>query len=233
MPAFEKSKGYKILSGWLKTKRWKLAAFQKETIEAFLSGKSGLLNAPTGSGKTYALWFPVLIEYHNKTIENKTRPFSGLQVLWITPLRALAKDLQRNMQMACDGMGIPWQVGIRTGDISVKDKSSQKKVMPPALIITPESMHILFSQKNSTEIFKNVHTIIVDEWHELIGSKRGVQMELALARLRVLNPGLKTWGISATIGNLDQAKQILLGTSHGIEHVTIKSANTKKIIVET
>jgi len=231
----QRTKGHKILLEWLKLKNWKLAAFQKETIAAFLSGKSGLVNAPTGSGKTYSLWFPVLINYINTTKEFKTKPVKGLQILWITPLRALAKDLQRNMQQACDEMEIPWQVGIRTGDMASKERTSQKKQMPQSLIITPESLHILFAQKNSSEIFKNIHTVVVDEWHELIGSKRGVQTELALARLRKINPQLKTWGISATIGNLEQAKQVLLGVHKEGENnsIIIKAKSKKKIVVET
>jgi ATP-dependent Lhr-like helicase len=112
------------------------------------------------------------------------------------------------MQQACDEMNIPWQVGIRTGDMASKDRTSQKKQMPQALIITPESLHVLFAQKNNSEQFKKVHTVVVDEWHELIGSKRGVQAELALAHLRKLNPSVRTWGISATIGNLEQAMQV-------------------------
>lgn len=229
-----KSKGYKLLLDVLKSKQWKLAPFQKETIEAFLSGKSGLLNAPTGSGKTYAIWFPILIHYINSTKDFQTKPLKGLQILWITPLRALAKDLQRNMQQACDELNIPWQVGIRTGDIKTKERSNQKKQMPQVLIITPESIHILFAQKLSEEIFKNIHTVVVDEWHDLLGSKRGVQTELALARLRNINPQLKSWGISATIGNLEQAKEILLGsTSNHVDSVIIKANSKKKIIVET
>lgn len=236
MPASfaQKTKGYKILLQWLKEKKWRLAPFQIETIEAFLSGKSGLLNAPTGSGKTYALWFPVLINYINTTTTYQTKPVKGLQILWITPLRALAKDLQRNMQQACDELNIPWQVGIRTGDIKTKERASQKKQMPQALIITPESLHILFTQKNSSEIFATIATVVVDEWHELIGGKRGVQTELALARLRKINPQLKTWGISATIGNLEQAKKILLGIEESKNNsIIIKSVSKKKIIVQT
>lgn len=228
------TKGHKILNQWLRSKNWKLQPFQRETMDAFLSGKSGLLNAPTGSGKTYALWFPILINYINSTKDFQTKPAKGLQILWITPLRALAKDLHRNMQTACDELNIPWQVGIRTGDIQATERNKQKKQMPQALIITPESLHILFSHKNSSEIFKNIHTIVVDEWHELIGSKRGVQAELALARLRTINKYIKTWGISATIGNLDQAKELLVGNPYeGIEAVTIKAESKKKIIVET
>ena len=123
----QRSKGYKILQQWLKLKKWKLAPFQSETMEAFLAGKSGLVNAPTGSGKTYSLWFPVLVNYINTTKDYKTKPEKGLQIIWITPLRALAKDLQRNMQEACDGLGIPWLVGIRTGDMKTKDRNTQKK----------------------------------------------------------------------------------------------------------
>ncbi len=230
----QKSSVYNLLLQWLASKSWKLQAFQKETMEAYLAGKSGLLNAPTGSGKTYALWLPILVKHINSNPEYKTKTPKGLQIIWITPLRALAKDLQRNMQTACDGLEIPWQVGIRTGDISSKDRTLQKKEMPQSLIITPESIHLLFAQKNSTDIFKSVHTIVVDEWHELIGSKRGVQTELALARLRRLNPNLQTWGISATIGNLEQAKDLLLGIYTSQENsVIIRAASKKKLLVET
>lgn len=229
------TKGYKLLNQWLNSKHWKLADFQKETSEAFLAGKSGLVNAPTGSGKTYSLWFPILINYINTTVDYKTKPAKGLQVLWITPLRALAKDLQRNMQQACDELEIPWQVGIRTGDISSKERTSQNKLLPQALIITPESLHLLFSQKNNSDLFKHIQTIVVDEWHELIGSKRGVQTELVLARLRKINPQLKTWGISATIGNLEQAMQVLLGVQNdkNDNSVIIKARSKKSIIVQT
>lgn len=229
------TKGYKLLIQWLNSKYWKLADFQKETIDAFLAGKSGLVNAPTGSGKTYSLWFPILINYINTTVDYKTKPAKGLQVLWITPLRALAKDLQRNMQQACNDLEIPWQVGIRTGDISSKEKTSQNKLLPQTLIITPESLHLLFSQKNNSALFNHIHTVVVDEWHELIGSKRGVQTELVLARLRKINPLLKTWGISATIGNLEQAMQVLLGMKDekDMSSIIIKAASKKSIIVQT
>ena len=200
-------------------------------MDAFLSGKSGLLNAPTGSGKTYALWFPVLVNYLN-SIDAGEKPLKGLQVLWITPLRALAQDLQRNMQQACLALDIPWEVGVRTGDISSKERTSQKKQMPQALITTPESLHLLFAQKSSSSLFSNLHTIIIDEWHELMGSKRGVQTELAMARLRNMHPSLKIWGISATIGNLVQAKDLLLGNNPR-ESVIIKAVSTKKIFIET
>jgi len=229
-----KSRGHIIAEQWFKSKKWKWAAFQKEAAAAYLSGKSGLINAPTGSGKTYSLWIPILIRYINSAPKLTVKPRKGLQVLWVTPLRALSKDLHRNMEMACLEMNLNWQIGMRTGDTSTKERNAQKKQMPDALIITPESLHLLFTQKNSSEIFKNLHTVVVDEWHELMGSKRGTQTELALARLRNLNPELQTWGISATIGNLNEAMQVLLGMRKSAEEpVIIKAKNEKKITVES
>lgn len=228
-----KSEGHKRMLRWLKSKKWKLQTFQQETMEAYLAGKSGLLNAPTGSGKTYAIWLPILVNHINES-QNDVKKQPGLQILWITPLRALARDLQRNMQVACDGLDIPWQVGIRTGDITAKERQVQKKQMPPTLITTPESLHLLFAQKNNTSLFNYLHTVVVDEWHELLGSKRGVQVELGLARLRNINPQLRTWGISATIGNMEEASVVLSGVNNTILMPTIiKAISTKKIIVET
>lgn len=225
-----KTPGHQRINNWLAAKGWKLADFQKSACEAYLSGKSGLINAPTGSGKTYSLWIPILIKHLNSPANTK----KGLQVIWITPLRALANDLQRAMQRACDELEINWQVGIRTGDTSLKERTSQKKQMPEALIITPESLHLLFSQKNNVALFDKLHTVVVDEWHELLGSKRGVQTELGIAGLRALNPNLITWGISATIGNLEEAKSVLLGSSFQEDNsVIIRSSIRKKILVES
>ncbi len=207
------SPGQKVIQKWLQQKKWKLADFQKQTLIAFVEGKSGLLNAPTGSGKTYAMFIPVLVDYINNNKDYKKKRASQLYVVWITPLRALTKDIQRNLQLACDEMEIPWQVGVRTGDMSAKDKTAQKKAMPQVLLITPESLHLLFATKDNAEVFRHLKLIVVDEWHELLSTKRGVQTELALARLRNIQPDVLTWGISATIGNLEQAKNVLLGVN--------------------
>ncbi|CAG5007649.1 DEAD-box ATP-dependent RNA helicase CshB [Dyadobacter sp. CECT 9275] len=229
-----KSRGHIAAEQWFKQKNWKWAAFQKEAAAAYLAGKSGIVNAPTGSGKTYSLWIPILIRYINSLSGSPSKKSKGLQILWVTPLRALSKDLFRNMEMAALEMNLTLRVGIRTGDTGTRERASQKKQMPEALLITPESLHILFAQKNSSEVFKNLHTVVVDEWHELMGSKRGTQTELALARLRSINPALQTWGISATIGNLEEAKQVLLGMRFNAEDSVIIKANTdKKILVES
>ncbi|MBE9466426.1 ligase-associated DNA damage response DEXH box helicase [Dyadobacter subterraneus] len=229
-----KSRGHIAVEQWFKYKNWKWAAFQKEASEAYLSGKSGLVNAPTGSGKTYSLWIPFLIRYINSLPKNPAKRSKGLQILWVTPLRALSKDLFRNMEIAALEMNLTLRIGVRSGDTSTKERASQKKQMPEALLITPESLHLLFAQKGSSETFKNLHTIVVDEWHELMGSKRGTQTELAIARLRTINPDLQTWGISATIGNLEEAKQVLVGMDSAEEDTVIVKAKTqKKILVES
>jgi ATP-dependent Lhr-like helicase len=191
---------------WFEKKDWKPFQFQIETWDHFLAGHSGLLNAPTGSGKTYALWIGYLISKLNE------RPKKGLKFLWILPLRALSKDIQSAMQEAAHDFGIDLKIEIRTGDTSTKDRQRQKKTPPDCLITTPESLHLLLSQKRASEYFKNLEAVVVDEWHELLGSKRGVQVELALSSFKELSENqLKIWGISATIGNLPEAQKVLLG----------------------
>ncbi|WMN11268.1 ligase-associated DNA damage response DEXH box helicase [Marivirga salinae] len=193
---------------WFERKDWKPFPFQIETWENFLKGHSGLLNAPTGSGKTYALWIGYLISKLNST------PKKGLKFIWILPLRALTKDIQSAMQEATHDFVFDWKIEIRTGDTSTKDRQKQKKTPPDCLITTPESLHLLLSQKNSTEYFKNLEAVVVDEWHELLGSKRGIQVELALSSFKELSENqLKIWGISATIGNLSEAQKVLLGSN--------------------
>jgi ATP-dependent Lhr-like helicase len=193
---------------WFDEKGWNPFPFQIESWENFLAGNSGLLNAPTGSGKTYALWIAYLLSKLNH------KPSKGLKFLWVLPLRALSKDIQSAMQEAAFDFGYDWKIEIRTGDTSTKDRQRQKKTPPDCLITTPESLHLLLSQKNSTAYFKNLEAVVVDEWHELLGSKRGVQVELALSSFKELSAQpLKIWGISATIGNLAEAQKVLLGAS--------------------
>jgi ATP-dependent Lhr-like helicase len=193
---------------WFEKRDWKPFPFQIETWENFLQGHSGLLNAPTGSGKTYALWIGYL------TSKLNANPKKGLKFLWILPLRALSKDIQSAMQEAAHDFGFDWKIEIRTGDTSTKDRQRQKKTPPDCLITTPESLHLMLSQKNSTAYFKNLEAVVVDEWHELLGSKRGIQVELALSSFKELSQNqLKIWGISATIGNLAEAQKVLLGSN--------------------
>ncbi|MFP4095225.1 MAG: ligase-associated DNA damage response DEXH box helicase [Cyclobacteriaceae bacterium] len=217
---------------WFQQKDWQPFAFQQEVWKAYLAGESGLLNAPTGSGKTYALWLACLLDFisqHPEKFREKRR--NGLQVLWITPLKALAKDIRQAMEKACEGLEIPWQVAVRSGDTSTSERQKQMRSMPECLITTPESLHLLLSQKDHSRLFKNLQCVVVDEWHELLGTKRGVQLELGLSRLKVLRPQLRIWGISATIGNLEQAKDILLGPGHPRANRIVRSDIEKKMEV--
>ena len=217
---------------WIYSKGWQLFDFQRKTWQAYLEDKSGLLNAPTGSGKTYALWIPAALEFLKES--DFRDPKSEVQILWVTPLRALAKDIQAAMQSFCDEIGSRWNVGLRTGDTSTNERQRQKKSAPQALVITPESIHILLSQSDYPNYLKNIRAVIVDEWHELIGTKRGVAVELALSRIKKLTDyQLKVWGISATIGNLPQAKRVLLGEDLNEKAITIKANLNKKIVVES
>ncbi len=176
-----------------------------EAWENYGQGFSGLVNAPTGSGKTFSLLIPILLEGLAK--ENSKQ----LQSIWITPIRALGREIEYSAKEAVEGLSSSWRVGVRSGDSSFKEKQRQLEKPPEFLITTPESLHLLLAQKNYTTYFKELKSIVVDEWHELMGSKRGVLMELALSRLKTIAPGLKIWGISATIGNMEQSMQVLLG----------------------
>lgn len=217
---------------WFEQKNWTPFGFQQEAWRAYLSGKSGLLNAPTGSGKTYALWIPCVLEFLRDHAPEEVTP--EVRVLWVTPLRALAKDIQRAMQEVCDDLDLRWEVGLRTGDTTPGKRQQQKRKAPQALVITPESIHVLLSQSDYPNFFKNLKAIIVDEWHEILGTKRGVATELAISRLKALNgPELKVWGVSATIGNLPQAKRVLLGEDLYKESVTIKADINKEVRVES
>lgn len=212
-----------IASNWFQKQNWKPFPFQKKTWKAFLDGKNGLLNAPTGSGKTYALWIPIVLQYIKDNPDYKTKRTKGIKAIWITPLRALSVEIQQSAQRFADDLETGMTVGIRTGDTPQSERAKQKRNMPDLLITTPESLMLLLASKGYDKTFKTLTAVIVDEWHELLGSKRGVQMELALSRLKTVSPQLRVWGISATIGNLEQAMQVLLGCSAPlVDQITIK-----------
>jgi len=286
--------GQKVIQQWYRQKKWRQFPFQKEMEAAYLDGNSGLLNAPTGSGKTFALFLPFLADFINKNPDYKTRKNNGLQMLWITPLRALTNDIRKAMQEVCDDLELPWKIGTRTGDTSAAEKAALKRKLPEVLLTTPESLHLMLAQKDYPTVFKGLQVLVVDEWHELLGTKRGVQVELGLSRLKVVgsselavgsaqlavdnselavgsgrlaagddighanntsrfpnedmqtanrklqtearplytaNCKLKIWGISATIGNLEQAGDVLLGNTFPKEKVKLIRANIEKKLV--
>ena len=210
---------------WFNDQGWSPFPFQWAAWEAYLDGFNGILNAPTGSGKTYSLLIPILME-HLQEVSSEEK--MGLRAIWITPIRALAKEIYQSALNAIEGLGLDWEVGLRTGDTNANTRSKQLKKPPQILITTPESLHLLIATGNYSVFFGQLKTVVVDEWHELIGSKRGVQIELALSRLRAIQGALKVWGISATIGNLDEAMDVLMGMTP-VKRTTIR-ANIQKPI---
>lgn len=213
-----------IVKNWFASRGWKAFPFQKEVWKAALAGQSGLLHANTGAGKTYAVWLAALQR------GALAKRMSGLRVLWITPMRALAADTQRALEESAAALAPEWTVGARTGDTGSAERARQSRKWPTSLITTPESLSLLLSHAAAEEQFKHLDMIIIDEWHELMGSKRGVQVQLALARLRHWRPGLVVWGVSATMGDLDLARQVLLGDVPG---VLVEGDTKKEIVVDS
>jgi ATP-dependent Lhr-like helicase len=240
------TKGQQVIRDWYQEKNWEQFAFQREMESAYLDGFSGLLNAPTGSGKTFALFLPFLADFINKHPDTyTTQTNNGLLMLWITPLRALTNDIKKAMQEVCDEIGLPWRIMTRTGDTSAADKAALKRKLPEVLLTTPESLHLMLAQKEYPKLFSTLQIIVIDEWHELLGTKRGVQVELGLSKLKVLREEkishltsqisqLKIWGISATIGNLEQAAEVLLGNDFPPDKVKMVRANlSKKLLIKS
>jgi ATP-dependent Lhr-like helicase len=219
------------VDAWFASRGWAPFSFQREVWDAYRAGESGLVHAATGTGKTFAAWMGPLIEALSE--HNAQRPTrSALRVLWITPLRALAADTAESLGAPLEALGIPWRVETRTGDTSPAQRARQQRRLPEALVTTPESLTILLTREDVAEVFGDLRLVVVDEWHELMGTKRGVQVELALARLRTLRPAVRTWGLSATIGNLDVALRALLGVRSPNEGRIIRGVEPKEIVVD-
>jgi ATP-dependent Lhr-like helicase len=194
------------IEAWFASQGWTPMAFQRQAWQAYLAGESGLIQVPTGSGKTYAAVMGPLAEL-------LANPGPGLRLLYLTPLRALSRDLALAIQAPINAMGWPLRLAIRNGDTSSHERTKQLRTPPQILITTPESLSLLLANAKASELFASLQAVVLDEWHELMGSKRGVQAELCLSWLRQLRPGLRTWAISATIGNLQEAARAAVGAA--------------------
>ncbi|OYQ48222.1 ligase-associated DNA damage response DEXH box helicase [Flavobacterium aurantiibacter] len=215
---------------WFQSQQWQVFPFQKETWEHYLAGKNGLLNAPTGSGKTYALWIPIVLE-QIRARSRSAKAKTGIKAIWITPLRALSVEIKQAAERVIEGFQLDLTVGIRTGDTAEAERRKQQKQLPDLLITTPESLQLMLASKDYAQRLAHCQAVVIDEWHELLGTKRGVQMELALSRMKTIAPNLRIWGISATIGNLEQAREVLLGLdSKTNEKAVLVQANIQKQI---
>jgi ATP-dependent Lhr-like helicase len=212
---------------WFASEGWEPFRFQEEVWRAYLAGESGLVHAATGTGKTYAVWMGPVLEWLRdypagmlgSGEAGRRAAAAPLRVLWVTPLRALAADTEAALRAPIEALGLPWSVESRTGDTEPRVRARQSKRLPTALVTTPESLSLLLTWGETPSLFEHLELVVVDEWHELMASKRGVQTELALARLRRWRPNLRTWGLSATLGNLESARDSLLGvTAKGLSH---------------
>jgi len=195
------------LESWFAANGWQAFDFQREVWRAYLDGESGLVHSATGSGKTLAASLGPLAEWMEEGQDDKA---PALRVLWITPMRALAADTVLSIDRAVKGLGLPWTVGLRTGDTSSAERARQARMLPSMLVTTPESLSLMLSNSDARDKLTELRLVVVDEWHELLGNKRGVMTELGLARLRRWNPKLRTWGLSATLGNIDEALERLV-----------------------
>ncbi|UXY17044.1 ligase-associated DNA damage response DEXH box helicase [Chitiniphilus purpureus] len=194
---------------WLATRGWRPFPFQRTVWRAVAEGESGLLHAGTGAGKTHAVWLAALARFADPAAA------APLTVLWLTPMRALASDTERALAEPMAALAPGWTLGLRTGDTGSAERARQARRLPSALITTPESLSLLLARADARAALRSVRMVVVDEWHELLGNKRGVQVQLALARLRQWNPTLLTWGLSATLGDLAHASAVLLGGATG------------------
>ena len=260
-------------SAWFAGRGWTPFPFQREVWTAMAAGRSGLLHASTGSGKTYAVWFGALaraaavgVPLRSAQSGRRAGPPGAtkgpdvvapgrpdlpegsiavpgargvvgppLGVLWLTPMRALAADTTRALRVPLADLESSWSLGARTGDTPSAERARQDRRFPTALVTTPESLSLMLTREHAAGELANVHTVIVDEWHELMGNKRGVQVQLALARLKHWNPQLAVWGLSATLGNLPEAMQVLLGRTKGsaTEGTLVQGRVEKTIEIDT
>ena len=209
------------LLAWFAAQERRPAPFQRAAWRAWHEGHNGLIHAPTGTGKTLAAAGGPLIDA-------LLNPQSGLQLLWITPLRSLATDTAQHLTGAVEAMALPWRVLRRTGDSGSAERARLRRGACELLVTTPESLALLLSYPDARQRFASLRGIVVDEWHELVGNKRGTLLQLGLARLRHWLPSLRTWGLSATLGNLDEALHALAG-----DGVLIGSGSRKKTTIET
>jgi len=218
-------------STWLASRGWKAFPFQREVWQAIAQGRSGMLHATTGAGKTYAVWLGMLDALLAK--HPPGRAAEPLRVIWLTPMRALASDTARALSEPLRDLAPAWSLGQRTGDTASAERARQDRRFPTVLVTTPESLSLMLTREQVREELGGVGFVVVDEWHELIGSKRGVQTQLALARLRQFNPALVTWGLSATLGNLDEAMGVLCGPAAEPAPTLVRGKIDKSLVIDT
>ncbi len=196
------------IESWFKKRDWIPREFQREAWKSYLRGENGLISVSTGFGKTYAGCLGALAE-----MAMRSEKAAGIHILYISPLRALSSDIIKNLREPIEEMGLPYTIEGRTGDTTSTERARQKKNPPSILVTTPESFNLLLITDEYREALQRCRLVVVDEWHELMGSKRGVQVQLCLSHLKKMAPELRVWALSATLGNPKLAGQVINGGS--------------------
>src|SRR3712207_254334 len=207
------------IAAWFADKGWQPRRHQLEMLAAARARRSALLVAPTGAGKTLAGFLPSIAEL----IES---PTEGLHTLYISPLKALAVDVRRNLITPIEEMGLDIRVETRTGDTPADRKARQRVRPPQILLTTPESLSLLLSHEDSFLLFAKLQTIVVDEVHAFAAGKRGDLLNLAMARLQKLAPNMRRVALSATVSD-PEAYQGWLAPHGDIETVDLDRKSTR------
>ncbi|CAG0958671.1 RNA helicase CrhR [Phycisphaerales bacterium] len=203
--------GRASLESWFASRGWTPWPFQTQAWDSHAAGMGGLVEVPTGAGKTYAAYGGPLIDLIDEWRDHPDSPPQGIRVLYITPLRAVSRDIEFALRAPIAELNLPFTVEGRTGDTPASVRLRQKDRLPNVLVTTPESLTLLLTHESARERFAALRAVILDEWHELLASKRGTQTELAIARLRTFAPSLRSWALSATVPNLDRALAAAMG----------------------
>ncbi|MGO4565424.1 ligase-associated DNA damage response DEXH box helicase [Rhizobium sp. 2YAF20] len=198
---------------WFAERGWQPRAHQLELLARAEAGESTLLIAPTGAGKTLAGFLPSLTDLTRRGKVPPGSAFTGIHTLYVSPLKALAVDIERNLIKPVTEMGLPVTVESRTGDTPNAKRQRQKLSPPDILLTTPEQVALLLANKEAERFFKNLRYIVLDELHSLVSSKRGHMLSLGLARLRRLAPRLQTIGLSATVAEPMELQKWLVAQS--------------------
>nr|WP_284371838.1 ligase-associated DNA damage response DEXH box helicase [Algimonas porphyrae] len=193
------------IDGWFAAQGWRVRDYQRRMVDQFAQGRDTLLIAPTGGGKTLAGFLPSLCDLAKKKEDRPSDAEPALHTLYISPLRALTNDIERNLMRPVTDLSLPIEIGIRTGDTKSYQRKKQQTRPPDILLTTPESLMLLLSYDNAPNYFASLKCVVIDEMHSFTTGKRGDFTALALARLQTLAPDHVRFGLSATVAQPDKA----------------------------
>ncbi len=217
-----------LVKRWFEEKGWQIRAYQKSMLRAFANRESALLIAPTGAGKTLSGFLPSLIDIHRNSPQKRV-----LHTLYISPLKALTYDIERNLNAPINDMSMDIKVASRTGDTSAYQRSQQRKNPPDVLLTTPESLMLMLSYVDANALFSSLKCVIVDEVHSFANSKRGDFTALALARLSAINTSFIRFGLSATVAHPQQIAGWLGKSGEPCKLITASSRVKPKVRILT